>query len=138
LTRFTEADLERVITEQLSPLYVSIHATDPDTRARLLRNRRGATSLRWLSALLEAGIEVHGQVVVCPGINDGDVLDDTLLGVLDRFSGIATVGVVPLGVSAHTSEPEMRPHTCAEAAAVVDLVERWPERFEAALGRRLA
>ncbi|HEX3456258.1 MAG TPA: PDZ domain-containing protein, partial [Gaiellaceae bacterium] len=53
LTRFTEADLERVITEQLSPLYVSIHATDPDLRARLLRNRRGATSLRWLAALLD-------------------------------------------------------------------------------------
>ena len=67
LTRFTEADLERVITEQLSPLYVSIHATDPELRARLLRNRRGATSLRWLAALLDAGIEVHGQVVVCPG-----------------------------------------------------------------------
>ena len=48
LTRFTEADLERVVTEQLSPLYVSIHATDPELRARLLRNRRGATSLRWL------------------------------------------------------------------------------------------
>ena len=118
LTRFTEADLERVITEQLSPLYVSIHATDPELRARLLRNRRGATSLRWLAALLDAGIEVHGQVVVCPGINDGDVLDDTLLGVLDRFPALATVGVVPLGVSDHTTEPEMRPHTRAEAERV--------------------
>src|SRR3954465_7478130 len=115
LTRFTEADFERVVTEQLSPLYVSIHATDPDLRAQLLRNRRGATSLRWLSALLDAGIEVHGQVVVCPGINDGDALDDTLLGVLDRFPGLASVGVVPLGVSDHTTEPEMRPHTQAEA-----------------------
>ena len=67
LTRFTEADLERVITERLGPLYVSIHATDPEVRAELLRNRRGATSLRWLAALLDAGIEVHGQVVVCPG-----------------------------------------------------------------------
>ena len=54
LTRFTEADLERVVEERLSPLYVSIHATDPDVRARLLRNRRGATSLRWLAALLDA------------------------------------------------------------------------------------
>src|SRR5205085_4889381 len=105
LTRFTEADLERVITEQLSPLYVSIHATDPDLRARLLRNRRGATSLRWLAALLDAGVEVHGQVVVCPGINDGPALHDTLLGVLDRFPRLATLGVVPLGVSAHSSEP---------------------------------
>ncbi len=137
LTRFTEADLERVITERLGPLYVSIHATDPDVRTRLLRNRRGATSLRWLAALLDAGIEVHGQVVVCPGVNDGTVLDDTMLGVADRFPQLATVGVVPLGVSAHSNEEEMRPHTTAEAAAVVDCVERWQSRFEAALGHRL-
>jgi putative radical SAM enzyme (TIGR03279 family) len=137
LTRFTEADLERVVTEQLSPLYVSIHATDPELRARLLRNRRGATSLRWLAALLEAGITVHGQIVVCPGINDGDALDDTLLGVLDRFPALASIGVVPLGVSDHTTEPEMRPHTRAEAERVLDVVREWQHRYLAALGRRL-
>ena len=93
LTRFTEADLERVVTEGLSPLFVSIHATDPEVRARMLRNRRGATSLRWLRALLDHGIEVHGQVVVCPGVNDGAVLDDTLAGVLDRYPELAIGGV---------------------------------------------
>src|SRR5690349_4178707 len=138
LTRFTEADLERVVTEKLGPLYVSIHATDPDVRTRLLRNRRGATSLRWLGALLDAGIEVHGQVVVCPGINDGAVLDDTLLGILDRFPRLATVGIVPLGVSAYTTEPDMHEHTAAAAGAVLDTVGRWQSRFRDALGRRLA
>ena len=137
LTRFTEADFERVITEKLSPLYVSIHATDPEVRTRLLRNPRGATSLRWLELLLAAGVEVHGQVVVCPGINDGAVLDDTLLGVLDRFSQLATVGVVPLGVSAHSHEPEMRPHSTREAAAVLETIHAWQARFQRALGRRL-
>jgi NifB/MoaA-like Fe-S oxidoreductase len=137
LTRFTEADLERVVTERLSPLYVSIHATDPEVRIRLLRNRRGGTSLRWLAALLAAGIEVHGQVVVCPGVNDGEVLEDTLLGVLDAYPDLRTLGVVPLGVSAHSHERDMRPHTAAEAAAVVDVIDRWQPRFEAALGRRL-
>jgi putative radical SAM enzyme (TIGR03279 family) len=137
LTRFTEADLERVVTEGLGPLYVSIHATDPEVRTRLLRNRRGATSLRWLGALLDAGVEVHGQVVVCPGLNDGPVLDDTLLGVLDRFPGLATVGVVPLGVSDHSTEPEMRPHSRVEAEAVLDTVDRWQARFLTALGRRV-
>ncbi len=137
LTRFTEADFERVITEKLSPLYVSIHATDPEVRTKLLRNPRGATSLRWLELLLGAGVEVHGQVVVCPGVNDGAILDDTMLGVLDRFSQLATVGVVPLGVSAHSNESEMRPHTTAEAVAVLDTIHAWQARFQDALGRRL-
>jgi putative radical SAM enzyme (TIGR03279 family) len=137
LTRFTESDFERVITEKLSPLYVSIHATDPEVRVRLLRNSRGATSLRWLELLLDAGVEVHGQVVVCPGINDGAVLDDTMLGVLDRFPQLATLGVVPLGVSAHSNEAEMRPHTVGEARAVVDIIHAWQARFADALGRRL-
>ena len=78
LTRFTEADLERVITERLSPLHVSIHATDHGVRNRMLKNQRGGMSLRWLRALLDHEIEVRGQIVVCPGINDGDVLEDTM------------------------------------------------------------
>ena len=137
LTRFTELDLERALDERLSPLYVSIHATDPDVRARMLRNPRGATSLRWLSALLDGGIEVHGQVVVCPGVNDGQVLSDTLLGVLDRYPSLTTLAVVPLGISSHQREQAMRPHTAAEAAAVVDLCEQWQQRYLDVLGRRL-
>jgi putative radical SAM enzyme (TIGR03279 family) len=138
LTRFTEADLERVVSERLSPLYVSIHATDADVRARMLRNRRGATSLRWLRALLDVGVEVHGQVVVCPGVNDGPVLADTLTGVLDEYPELATVAVVPLGVSRYTTEAAMREHTRAEAAAVVDEVERAQATFVRALGRHVA
>jgi putative radical SAM enzyme (TIGR03279 family) len=137
LTRFTEADLERVVSEGLSPLYVSIHATDPDVRAEMLRNRRGATSLRWLRALLDHGIEVHGQVVVCPGVNGGAVLDDTLAGVLDRYAELASVCVVPLGVSRFNTEARMRPHTRAEAVAVVDCVHDWQEVFATVLGHRM-
>ena len=135
LTRFTEIDLERVVTEGLSPLWVSIHATDPEVRSRMLRNRRGAISLRWLRALLDEGITVHGQVVVCPGVNDGEVLDDTLAGVMDRFPELASVACVPLGISRFNSESGMRAHTVAEAAAVVDLVEEWQAAFQSALGR---
>ncbi|MGI8939563.1 MAG: DUF512 domain-containing protein [Iamia sp.] len=137
LTRFTEADLERVVTEGISPLNVSIHATDPTVRTEMLRNRRGATSLRWLRALLDHGVEVHGQVVCCPGVNDGAVLDDTLVGVLDQFPELASVCVVPLGVSRHNPEPRMRPTTSDEAAAVVDSVHAAQERFLRVLGRRL-
>lgn len=135
LTRFTESDLERIVTERLSPLYVSIHATNRRARSTLLRNRRGATSLRWLRALLDADIEVHGQIVVCPGVNDGDILAETMLGIADEFPELHTVAVVPLGVSDHSNEPDMRPHTSGEAEAVVDLVEQWQSTFTTLLGR---
>ncbi len=137
LTRFTELDAERVITERLGPLFVSIHATDPAVRAAMLRNPRGATSLRWLRVLLDAGIEVHGQVVVCPGVNDGAVLEDTMVGILDEYAEMASVGVVPLGLSRFSKEPEMRPHTTAEAADVLDAVTRAQEFSRSLLGRRL-
>jgi putative radical SAM enzyme (TIGR03279 family) len=137
LTRFTEADLERVITEGLSPLNVSIHATNPDVRADLLRNRRGATSLRWLRALLDRGVEVHGQLVVCPGLNDGDVLEDTLAGVLESYADLASLHAVPLGISKFNKEPGLRLHSLAEAQAVVDTVERWQQYFLKAIGRRM-
>lgn len=137
LTRFTEADLERVVTERLSPLYVSIHATDPDTRSKMLRNRRGAMSLRWLDALLDHNIEVHGQVVVCPGVNDGPELERTMRGIMDRYAAMASVAIVPLGVSKFSTEGSMRSHTREEARAVVHTVEEWQERFLRVINRRL-
>ena len=135
LTRFTEADLERVITEGLSPLYVSIHATNPEKRNEMLRNKRGAMSLRWLRALLDHGIEVHGQIVVCPGLNDGQVLEETLCGILDEYPELADVALVPLGISKFNKEPRMRAHTVEEAAFVCQLVEEWQPIFQRILGR---
>ncbi len=137
LTRFTELDAERILTERLGPLFVSIHATDPELRARMLRNPKGATSLRWLSVLLDAGIEVHGQIVVCPGVNDGPALEDTLAGILDRYAGLASVGAVPLGLSRFSSEPDMRRHAPGEAEKVLGTVEEWQGQFRRALGRRM-
>lgn len=137
LTRFTEADLERVVTERLSPLHVSIHATDPDIRSAMLKNPRGGMSLRWLRALLDHGIAVKGQVVVCPGVNDGAVLDDTLAGVLDQYPELDSVAVVPLGISKFNAESAMRFHTLEEAQSVVDTVNDWQDIFHATLGKRM-
>src|SRR6478736_566559 len=137
LTRFTEADLERVVTERLSPLNVSIHATDPEVRSRMLKNPRGGMSLRWLRALLDHGIEVHGQVVLCPGINDGEVFERTMAGVLDEYPELASVAVVPLGLSRFNNEAAMRLHTPAEAVAMVEAIEAWQAIFVRTLGRRM-
>ena len=135
LTRFTEADLERVIDEKLSPLYVSIHAAEPRKRAEMLRNERGGTSLRWLHQLIDAGVEVHAQIVLCPGVNDGDVLDDTLHRLLEDFANLSTVAIVPLGLSKHNTEPRMRVHSREEARAAIDLIDAWSARFMSVLGR---
>jgi putative radical SAM enzyme (TIGR03279 family) len=137
LTRFTELDAERILTERLGPLFVSIHSTDPDLRAEMLRNPKGATSLRWLRVLLDGGIEVHGQIVVCPGVNDGHALEDTLTTILDLYPALASVGAVPLGLSRFSREPEMRPHTEDEARRVLETVDEWQPLFRRALGRRM-
>jgi putative radical SAM enzyme (TIGR03279 family) len=137
LTRFTEADLERVVTERLSPLNVSIHATDPDVRSRMLKNPRGGMSLRWMRALLDHGITVRGQVVLCPGVNDGLVFERTMAGVLDEYPELESVAVVPLGLSRYNAEAAMRLHTPAEARAMVDVIHEWQQIFLGALGRRM-
>lgn len=137
LTRFTELDLARVVEDRLGPLYVSIHATDPDIRALMLRNRRGATSLRWLEALLESGITVHGQVVLCPDINNGDILDRTLAEVITRFPLLETVGIVPLGLSKFNTEDNLRVHTPREATQDLDIVDFWQAEALEVLGRRI-
>jgi putative radical SAM enzyme (TIGR03279 family) len=137
LTRFTELDLSRVIEENLGPLYVSIHATDPDIRTDMLRNRRGATSLRWLSALLEAGVTVHGQVVLCPEINNGAVLEQTLAETITRYPRLATLGIVPLGLSKYNKEANLRVHTPQEAASDLEIIHFWQERALDATGRRI-
>jgi putative radical SAM enzyme (TIGR03279 family) len=137
LTRFTELDLHRVIDDQLGPLYVSIHATDPTVRASMLRNPRGATSLRWLSALLEGGVTVHGQVVLCPGVNNGPVLERTLAETITRFPSLATLGIVPLGLSKFNREENLRVHTTEEAAADLEAIHFWQDRALDALGRRV-
>ena len=137
LTRFTEADLERVVTERLSPLHVSIHSTDPVVRSQMLKNPRGGMSLRWLRALLDHGITVRGQIVVCPGVNDGAVLDDTFAGILDQYPELDSVAIVPLGISKFNGESAMRLHTIGEAQAVVDAVADWQDVFQATLGKRM-
>ena len=137
LTRFTELDLARVVEERLGPLYVSIHATDPEVRSGMLRNPRGATSLRWLRALLANGVEVHGQIVLCPGVNSGAVLERTCAEIITTYPELASVGIVPLGLSKHGRETTLVTHTAETAAEDIEIISFWQERALDALGRRM-
>lgn len=135
LTRFTEADLERVLVERISPLNVSIHSTDPQLRARMLRNDRGSVSLRWLKEMLKADIQIRGQIVLCPGVNDAEALDRTLGDLLNEYSKIESIAIVPLGLSRFNPESHLRVHSATEAVALIEQVDRWREIFSSCVGR---
>jgi putative radical SAM enzyme (TIGR03279 family) len=137
LTRFTELDLARVVEEKLGPLYVSIHATDPDVRAGMLRNKRGGLSLRWLRELLAHDATVHGQIVLCPTVNGADVLERTCAELLTRYAKLASVGIVPLGVSRYNKESSLVPHTPDTARRDLDIIEAWQDVALDTVGRRL-
>lgn len=118
LTNLGERDMDRILEQRLSPLYISLHAVDPDVRARLVCPTVEDSTLDRIDALLAGGIEVHIQVVLVPGVNDGEVLRETLNWLSGR-DGVLSVGIVPLGFTSFQSRFE-RSFTPAESATVID------------------
>lgn len=136
LTNITAADLQRIREQRLSPLYVSVHASDDRVRQALL-GRSGPPILEMLRELVAAGIEIHAQVVLCPGYNDGSVLERTVADLADLYPGVRTLAVVPVGLTGYRQRlPELRGPTPAEAGALLDQLESAQRRFLAALGSR--
>lgn len=135
LTRFTEADLERVLEERLSPIYVSIHANSPHLRSEMLRNDRGGFSLRWMKILAQNDIQVRAQIVLCPGVNDKDHLSETLAGLLEECPELESIAIVPLGLSRFNTESRMRVQSKDEAVETIATVEKWQSRYKSLLGR---
>ncbi len=125
MTNMKPEDFERILEQRLSPLYISVHSTDPDTRVRLLGVKAAGEVMRHLRVLVDGGITVHAQVVVVPGINDGDRLESTLHDLSYMFPGIASVGVVPVGVTRFQRRCSVRPLTRRE---LVELAAWWGDR----------
>ncbi|MCP4726189.1 MAG: DUF512 domain-containing protein, partial [bacterium] len=99
LNNVSRNDLKRIVTQRLSPLYISVHALDKETRAYLFGVDRNDRLLEKITYLVDNGIELHTQVVLCPGINDGDVLTDTIKGLEKFYPGIRSIAVVPVGLT---------------------------------------
>lgn len=123
LTNLSENDLERICRLHLSPLYVSVHATEPGLRSRLIGNRRAGEIMRVLSRLAQAGIRLHAQVVLCPGLNDGAALERTINDLYSLYPAVQSVAVVPVGLTAHRDGLyPLRPCRKEEAGAVLEQV----------------
>jgi putative radical SAM enzyme (TIGR03279 family) len=113
----------KIVRYRLSPLYVSIHTTDLDLRRRMLGNPRAADVMRVMRRLIRAGIALHGQIVVCPGVNDGAELARSLRELSGLRPGLRTVAVVPVGLTSHRAGlPPLRPVSRDEAREALDLL----------------
>ena len=128
LTSITEDEMARIIEQRLSPQYVSIHATDLDVRAKLLGiEKRRADISGQMSRLLDAGIEIHAQVVLCPKINDGEILRRTIADLAADYPRITSVAIVPLGLTRYNTDPRLTPVTpefCRETISEVTKIQK--------------
>jgi putative radical SAM enzyme (TIGR03279 family) len=138
LTDLEEAELERIEAQRLSPLYVSVHATDPDLRHALLGQPRVRRELLpVMERLAKAGIAMHAQIVLCPGRNDGAQLERTVHELARLHPAVPTVAVVPVGLTRHRERlPDLRAVTLEEAAVLARTIEEWQGAFQASLGTR--
>ena len=138
LTDLEEDELVRIEEQRLSPLYISVHATDPDLRHRLLgQPRRRREILPVMERLAKAGIVMHAQIVLVPDWNDGAPLERSVRELARLHPQVATTAVVPVGLTRHRERlPQLRTLAAAEARALAGVVEGWQREFLAALGTR--
>ncbi len=130
LTNVAEAELQRIIDQRLSPLYISVHATEPHIRTRMLGNDTYDGLDGKLDRLAAAGIQLHCQVVLCPGWNDGAHLDRTIDDLARRYPSVQSVAVVPVGLSDHRENlPSIDPVTPEYAANAIRLLRPIQQRF---------
>ncbi|MBP2649845.1 MAG: putative radical enzyme [Firmicutes bacterium] len=132
LTNLVTKDLERINRLHLSPLYVSVHTTDGDMRAKLLNNPKAANIMKQLKTLTKNGVELHTQVVLCPGLNDGALLEKTIADLYALKPYVLSLAIVPVGLTRYRENcPKLDTFTPAEAGKVVDLVSKWQEHCRA-------
>jgi putative radical SAM enzyme (TIGR03279 family) len=137
LTNLKDWEFERILEQRLSPLYVSVHATDPEARRRLLVHKHAGRIMELLGRLAHGGIRMHTQAVICPGWNDGEILERTIRDLVALHPAIETLAVVPVGLTAHREGlPHIDPVTPAMAADLLDDMGAWQKRLLPEIGTR--
>jgi len=139
LTSITDDEMNRIVEQALSPQYVSVHATDLDVRAFMLGiDKSRADISQKLKRILDAGIEVHAQVVLCPKINDGDVLLKTIEDLAADYPRITSVAIVPLGLTRYNTDPRLTAVTPEFCSSVIDQLKPVQKKLQERLGTNFA
>jgi putative radical SAM enzyme (TIGR03279 family) len=135
LTTVNDAELRRIVKQQLSPLYISVHSTEEKTRKLLLGIKRDDHLLEKIDFLVKGGIELHTQIVLCPGINDGKIFDQTVEDLKQYYPGIKSIAVVPIGLTKHRSNLfDLRLHTKNELQSMIEYTNNYRKKLAKQLG----
>lgn len=140
LTNLSDKEFERIIGYHLSPINVSVHATDPVVREKMINNPTAGKLMSRLQRMIENGISINCQIVCCPGYNDGEVLDQTIRDLSELGEGVLSIAVVPVGLTKYRKENglvELTPFDRESAAALLDQVEKWQAFFLKERGERV-
>ena len=136
LSNVKERDIERILEYRLSPLYVSVHATPWDARKKLLNNPRVPNIVEQLTRLAQGGIQFHGQMVIVPDLNDGDVLEASLTDLWNLGSAVLSVALVPVGVTQFSHLYDGKPMDAKNSGRILAAVDRWADRALSERGDR--
>ncbi|MDA8096210.1 MAG: DUF512 domain-containing protein [Clostridia bacterium] len=135
LTNLRDAERKRIVAQRLSPLFISVHTTNPALRRRMMGNQMAGEILEQLEFLADNAIEFHTQIVLCPGLNDGDELERTLTDLGGLLPSVLSIAVVPVGRTRYRDQLyPLRAFTPEEASGVIRRVEKWQERFTRVTG----
>lgn len=130
LTNMKKKDIDRLLKHRLSPMNVSIHATNPEVRINLLNNRFAGDIMEKLACLIDGGIQINGQIVLCKGINDGEVLDATIQDLSQFIPHILSLTVVPVGISKYREGlSKLEGFDEESSAKVVQIVQKWQQYY---------
>lgn len=129
LTNVDDAEFQRILDRRVSPLYISVHATDPAVRTAMMRNKNAGKIMERLQALKDAGLAFHSQIVCCPGLNDGEILKQTLSDLYSLYPAAQSVAIVPVGLTKFRDGLyPLTPFTAEEGRAVLDTVDDFQKR----------
>ncbi len=130
MTNMGQRDIDRIIKYHLSPINISIHATDVAVREKMLQNKRADKVFEYMKQLNDAGIFMNGQIVLCKGYNDGKILEKTLKDIENYFPHLFSVSIVPVGLSKHREGlTHLEPFNKEDALEVVEMVSKYQEKF---------
>ncbi len=138
LTNLEQREIERIKLMHISPINVSVHTTNPELRVKMMKNPRAAQVLSIIRELCEAGIKVNTQIVLCPGLNDGEELKRSLKELGALYPNVQSIACVPVGLTDYREGLfELHPYTSREAKEVIDIIHSFAGQFEKEYGERI-